>query len=80
MVCRGKEQASLPALSPDPFIGQLRSVVVGIVVPLCCICVLGVGAYFIHYLVWGKEEKWPQALVKYTHSHTYTHILHHTTQ
>ncbi|CAL8393916.1 unnamed protein product [Arctogadus glacialis] len=46
----------------DPFIGQLRSVVVGIVVPLCCICVLGVGAYFIHYLVWGKEEKWPQAL------------------
>ncbi|CAL8313925.1 unnamed protein product [Lota lota] len=46
----------------DPVIGQLRSVVVGIVVPLFCICVLGVGGYFIHYLVWGKKERLPHAL------------------
>ena len=52
--------------------GKLRSVVVGIVVPLFCICVLGVAGYFIHYLVWGKEEKLPHALVKYTHTFTFT--------
>lgn len=43
--------------------------VVCIVVSMSCICLLGVAGYFIHYMLWGKREKWPNALVRHTHTH-----------
>ncbi|XP_051264542.1 interleukin-20 receptor subunit alpha [Dicentrarchus labrax] len=47
---------------PDPVIGQLRRVVVGIVVPLVCMCMLLVVGYVLYYYLTGKEEKSPYIL------------------
>lgn len=46
----------------DPVIEQLKRVVVGIVVPALCICLIGVAAYLLHHYLTGREQKSPQIL------------------
>lgn len=46
----------------DPVIEQLKSVVVGIVVPILCICLIGVAGYLLHHYLTGKEQKSPHIL------------------
>lgn len=46
----------------DPLIGQLRWVIVGIVVPAVCICVLVVVGYLLYRYLSGKGQKSPYIL------------------
>ncbi|XP_041660745.1 interleukin-20 receptor subunit alpha [Cheilinus undulatus] len=47
---------------PDPWIAQLRWVVVGIVVPSACMCLLGVAGYLLYQYLTGKGQKSPYTL------------------
>ncbi|KAI3364411.1 hypothetical protein L3Q82_011198, partial [Scortum barcoo] len=47
---------------PDPVIGQLQRVVVGIVVPSVFLCFLVVAGYLLHYYLTGKGQKSPYIL------------------
>ncbi|XP_073348389.1 interleukin-20 receptor subunit alpha [Pagrus major] len=44
---------------PDPVIDQLKRVVVGIVVPSACICIMVVVGYLLHHYLTGKGQKSP---------------------
>ncbi|XP_030577704.1 interleukin-20 receptor subunit alpha [Archocentrus centrarchus] len=46
----------------DPRIKQLESVVVGIVVPALCICMISVAGYLLHHYLSGKDQKSPNIL------------------
>ncbi|XP_034384004.1 interleukin-20 receptor subunit alpha [Cyclopterus lumpus] len=46
----------------DPLIGQLQSVVVGIVIPSVCMCMLAVLGYFLYRYLTGKGQKSPYIL------------------
>ncbi|KAM3602898.1 uncharacterized protein V6R79_013072 [Siganus canaliculatus] len=47
---------------PDPVIAQLLRVVVGIVVPSVCLCMLAVVGYLLHHYLSGKGQKSPLTL------------------
>ncbi|XP_051792987.1 LOW QUALITY PROTEIN: interleukin-20 receptor subunit alpha [Acanthochromis polyacanthus] len=46
----------------DPVIEQMQWVVVGIVVPSLCVCVIVVAAYFLYHYLTGKGQKSPYIL------------------
>lgn len=46
----------------DPLIEQMQWVIVGIVVPSLCICIIVVAAYFLHHYLTGKGQKSPYIL------------------
>lgn len=62
-----------PLLPPDPVIGQLQRVVVGIVVPSVCMCMLVVIGYLLYHYLMGKGQKTPYILVMQTHKVFYIH-------
>ncbi|XP_044024284.1 interleukin-20 receptor subunit alpha isoform X2 [Siniperca chuatsi] len=47
---------------PDPVIGQLKTVVVGIVVSSVCVCMLVVVGYLLYHYLTGKGQKSPYIL------------------
>ncbi|KAM9339207.1 interleukin-20 receptor subunit alpha [Symphorus nematophorus] len=47
---------------PDPLIGQLQRIVVGIVVPFVCVCILVLVGYILHHYLTGKGQKSPDIL------------------
>ncbi|XP_054618561.1 interleukin-20 receptor subunit alpha [Dunckerocampus dactyliophorus] len=59
--CRQSELHCLTT-TKDPVKGQLQRVVVGIVVPSMCICILMVVGYFLYHFLTGKEHKRPSFL------------------
>lgn len=54
-------------------IGQLQRVIVGIVVPSACLCMLVVIAYFLYQYLIGKGQKTPYILVVQPHKACYIH-------
>lgn len=52
-----------PRLPPDPVVSQLQWVVVGIVVPLLCLCIMVVIGYILHQYLMGIGQKTPYSLV-----------------
>lgn len=60
---------------PDPLIGQLQIVVVGIVIPSVCMCMLAVVGYFLYRYLMGKGQKSPYILVKHTHAGNLTTLF-----
>uniref|UniRef100_A0A3P8TMW9 Interleukin 20 receptor, alpha n=1 Tax=Amphiprion percula TaxID=161767 RepID=A0A3P8TMW9_AMPPE len=47
----------------DPVVVQMQWVVVGIVVPSLCVCVMVVAAYFLYHYLTGKGQKNPYILI-----------------
>ncbi|XP_056150154.1 interleukin-20 receptor subunit alpha [Lampris incognitus] len=47
---------------PDPVIGEMQKMVVGIVIPSLCLCMLGVSGYLLHRSMSAKGQKWPLIL------------------
>ncbi|XP_008296014.1 uncharacterized protein LOC103369148 [Stegastes partitus] len=46
----------------DPVIEQMQWVVVGVVVPSLCVCLIAVAAYLLHHYLTGKDQKSPYIL------------------
>uniref|UniRef100_A0A3Q3X3Y4 Interleukin 20 receptor, alpha n=1 Tax=Mola mola TaxID=94237 RepID=A0A3Q3X3Y4_MOLML len=61
---------------PDPVIGQLQRVVVGIAVPSVCLFLLVVTCYFLYHYLMGKGQKSPYTLVIYD-NHTASLLMPH---
>uniref|UniRef100_A0A3Q3XBZ8 Interleukin 20 receptor, alpha n=1 Tax=Mola mola TaxID=94237 RepID=A0A3Q3XBZ8_MOLML len=55
---------------PDPVIGQLQRVVVGIAVPSVCLFLLVVTCYFLYHYLMGKGQKSPYTLNPPSFNHT----------
>ncbi|KAG8011211.1 Interleukin-20 receptor subunit alpha, partial [Nibea albiflora] len=47
---------------PDPVVDQLKRVVVGVVVPSVCMCMLTVAGYLLYHYLMGKGKKSPYIL------------------
>uniref|UniRef100_A0A3B5AA28 Uncharacterized LOC103369148 n=1 Tax=Stegastes partitus TaxID=144197 RepID=A0A3B5AA28_9TELE len=47
----------------DPVIEQMQWVVVGVVVPSLCVCLIAVAAYLLHHYLTGKDQKSPYILL-----------------